>query len=270
MNVVCVGDCAVDRYVNLGLDRPGGITLNFAVNLRRLLLPQHSVKVISPVGRDAEAALVQKAVRDHKLDAHLPVRDGRTAVQWIDQQPSGEKIFFRYDEGVLADFRIGPAELQILNGADVWVGNVYRQVQGYFDSFMDAGKPRVRVVDFTNLADFEPALPFVERYADRVDVAFFGLDSAQDRLIESLGEIAASKNRVYVITLGADGSVAFEGGKRHRRPADKVEKVVDTTGAGDTYAAAFMARYLTSGDVASAMADGGREAALKVGRVGAF
>ena len=30
VRITAVGDCGVDRYLNLGRDRPGGITLNFA------------------------------------------------------------------------------------------------------------------------------------------------------------------------------------------------------------------------------------------------
>ena len=35
MRITAVGDCGADRYLNLGRDRPGGITLNFAANARR-------------------------------------------------------------------------------------------------------------------------------------------------------------------------------------------------------------------------------------------
>ncbi|MCC7442576.1 MAG: hypothetical protein IT285_13140 [Bdellovibrionales bacterium] len=270
MRVVCVGDCAVDRYVNLGLDRPGGITLNFAVNLRRLMDASHSVEVLSVVGEDAEAAIPVAAAREHGLVAHLEARPGKTPVQWIDQEPTGEKIFFKYEEGVLGGFRLGPRELGVLEGAEVWVGNVYGQVQGLFDSFMQAGPPRMRVVDFTNLADYDSPGPFVERYASRVDVAFFGLNPSQAGLIAELGGIAAKHGKLFVVTLGDQGSLAFEGNREHRCPVVPVERVLDTTGAGDTYAAGFMSEYLRGAGVAAAMATGSREAALAVQRVGAF
>ena len=47
MRVVGVGDCGVDRYLNLGLDRPGGITLNFAVNARRVFPATDPVGVVT-------------------------------------------------------------------------------------------------------------------------------------------------------------------------------------------------------------------------------
>ena len=53
-------------------------------------------------------------------------------------------------------------------------------------------------------------------------------------------DIIAGKVRVAAITLGAKGSVTLSEGKRYEVPAVAVEKVVDTTGAGDQYAAGFL------------------------------
>ncbi|WP_432265031.1 adenosine kinase [Croceicoccus esteveae] len=44
-----------------------------------------------------------------------------------------------------------------------------------------------------------------------------------------------------VVTRGARGAVAVTGGERFEVPAEPVEKVVDTTGAGDSFAAGFLA-----------------------------
>jgi len=65
-------------------------------------------------------------------------------------------------------------------------------------------------------------------------------DAAGDRLA-AIVEVAA-------VTRGADGSVVLSGDQRVAVPACPVDKVVDTTGAGDQYAAGFLlglARGLT-------------------------
>jgi sugar/nucleoside kinase (ribokinase family) len=46
--------------------------------------------------------------------------------------------------------------------------------------------------------------------------------------------------------------------------------VVDTTGAGDTFAAAFLSEYVRSKNVARSLNRGAEEAAATVQRVGAF
>jgi sugar/nucleoside kinase (ribokinase family) len=48
------------------------------------------------------------------------------------------------------------------------------------------------------------------------------------------------KVKIAAVTHGAEGSVILSKGERLRVPAERVEKVVDTTGAGDQYAAGFM------------------------------
>ena len=78
------------------------------------------------------------------------------------------------------------------------------------------------------------------------------LDTAIERLL--------SQVRTLVFTRGAAGALAFEGGVRSEVPAIAVQQVVDTTGAGDLFAAGFLAarckghgieRQLISGGIAA-------------------
>ena len=50
----------------------------------------------------------------------------------------------------------------------------------------------------------------------------------------------AARTRICAITRGETGSLVLAGGASHLIPAYPVEKVVDTTGAGDQYAAGFL------------------------------
>jgi len=72
------------------------------------------------------------------------------------------------------------------------------------------------------------------------------------------------------VTLGAQGSLALGGERRLACPAVEVPRVVDTTGAGDTFAAGFLREYCASRDAARSLARGAEEAATSVQRVGAF
>jgi fructoselysine 6-kinase len=269
MNVVCVGDCGVDRYVPLGLDRPGGITLNVAVHLRECL-PAARITVCTAVGGDDGATLVIDAIRRSRVHACVTRLDGTTPIQYIAIDPSGEKRFIEYDAGVLHKFRLGPAERTVVSASDLLVTTVFAQVEGLFESVMSTPTSGLRSVDFTNLSDLDQGVGFVSQYADRFDIGFFGLLRTDAALIDALEEIARTHGRLFVVTLGPDGSVALGGPHRIAQRALPVPTVVDTTGAGDSFAAGFLAEYYASRDIASSLARGSAQAARTIQHIGGF
>ena len=268
--MTAVGDCGVDRYLNLGTDRPGGITLNFAANARRLFAPDDQVGVVTALGTDAEGRLVRRAIAACGLEAEVATLEGSTSLQLIDRHPSGEKIFVRYEEGVLGRYRMGPEERAVIARSDLLMAVVYSQVEGLFDSVMESPSPGLRAVDFGDMGGVTGGPALVERYLDRFHVGFFGLTQAQGDLIASLEGLARSSGRLLVVTLGAEGSLAFMADVRLECPAVTVPEVVDTTGAGDTFAAGFLSEYCRTRRVRESLAEGARCAAETVQRLGAF
>ncbi len=85
-------------------------------------------------------------------------------------------------------------------------------------------------------------------------------------LPEIFGEFAG---KILVITDGERGSYAYFEGKVFYQPALKVDKVVDTTGAGDAYTAGFIASFLKEKDIKKAMQSGSRYAAKILEKLGA-
>jgi sugar/nucleoside kinase (ribokinase family) len=270
VRITGVGDCGVDRYINLGSDRPGGITLNFAVNAKRLFPTTDTVGVITALGNDPESLLVRRALKVFDLDTCLAECAGATSIQYIDQQPSGEKVFVRYEQGVLGDYRVGVLEREVIASSDVLMAVVYAQIEGFFDSVMEAPSPGLRAVDFGDLAGVTGGVGLVEHYLDRFHLGFFGLTTADVDLIGHLERLARKGRRLLVVTLAEDGSLALGGDERIACPAVPVSRVVDTTGAGDAFAAGFVREYAESRRIAESLAGGARNAAEAVQRLGAF
>jgi fructoselysine 6-kinase len=269
MNVACVGDCGIDRYVSLGVERPGGITFNVASHLRRCLPAGTRVTIITAVGNDPAAAIVRDALSRSGCESSVTVLEGATPIQYIELEPSGEKHFLKYDEGVLRAFRIAAREREIVAGSDLLATTVFKHVEGLFDSVMAIPSAGLRAVDFTDLRGVGDGLELVSRYVDRFDIGFFGLRADQTQLVDGLERIAAASGRLFVVTLGADGSMALGSNRRIFQPAVHVDRVVDTTGAGDSFAAGFLAEYCASRDVTSALERGASEAAHTIQHLGA-
>jgi len=270
MRITAVGDCGVDRYLDLGRDRPGGITLNFAANARRLFPAGDTVGVVTALGTDPEASLVRRAIAELGLEACVADIEGATSIQYIDRHPSGEKIFVRYKQGVLGHYRLGAGEREVIARSDVLMAVVYAQIEGFFDSVMGSPSPGLRAVDFGDLSGVTGGVGIVERYRQGFHLGFFGLSASDEALIDALETRARRQGQLFVVTLGADGSLALGGEQRLSCPAVEVAEVVDTTGAGDTFAAGFLREYCASRDAARSLARGAEEAAASVQRVGAF
>lgn len=82
-------------------------------------------------------------------------------------------------------------------------------------------------------------------------------------------ELPYLDKRVLIVTDAAKGSYGYFGDRFIYQEAVKPKKIIDTTGGGDAYTAGFIAQYIKSGNVESAMLSGARYAGEKLGRIGA-
>jgi fructoselysine 6-kinase len=270
VKIVCAADCGVDRWDDRDLDRAGGIGLNVAVHVRRLCAPGDTVTVVAPVGDDAGADLVRGAAERTGVEECLDVVPGATPVQHIRVAPDGERIFERYDEGVLAGFRVSARQRDAIARCDLLATAAFGQGLEFFESVM-ACRPRgLRAVDFTNANDVGEPVAFAERWASELDVGLFGLQRSDTVLIDALEAVAQRTGRVFVVTLGPEGALALGRGPRIACAARRVEHVLDTTGAGDAFTAGFVCEYVRGGDVLRSLARGSEAAAATLGHLGSF
>ena len=269
MEIVCVGDCGIDYYLPTGERHFGGITANFARHASDAFPDGDIVRIVSCTGDDAGAGIVRSALADTGIDCHLTRLSGQTPVQYIEIEENGEKRFVRYDEGVLRDFRFSREQKNVIENSELMVAPVYLQIVGLFDELMSIetrGQVSVDFADFLQHPDFE----LLEKYIHRIDIGFFGLTIADNNAMDRIRLLASRHQKLFVVTLGEGGSRSFFNNECFDSPAVAVEEVIDTTGAGDAYAAAFLSRYCHGASIQESMQCGSALAAKVVAQIGSY
>ena len=108
---------------------------------------------------------------------------------------------------------------------------------------------------------------------DQADIVFANeleiMALYETQSFEEAAEYAARDVAVAVLTRGAAGSVAIAGDDRAAVPAEDVGRVIDTTGAGDLYAAGFLHGWATGRDLETCARLGGLAAAEVISHLGA-
>lgn len=104
----------------------------------------------------------------------------------------------------------------------------------------------------------------------KVDVLLANLEEAHALTGEAdpwrAAEILLNTAKTVIVKLGADGAIGLTATTRAQVPALSVGRVVDTTGAGDSFAAGFL---LSNGSLEESLTSGAKVAAACVVSVGA-
>jgi len=256
--VAAVGDNTIDCYV--GRDSHsyvGGNAVNVAVQLTRLGRPAWYFGAVGPdaAGQQIRETLVRVGVG---VDG-LVVLPGRTSTSQIRVSAHGVRHFEAEDFGVCDGYLPDDGALErIADCAAVHIGLMpgAEPVRSYL-----AGRG-VLVSQ-----DCGVTLP-VESYR-WMGIAFCS-EEATGRPAEQIAQDAVAGGAVLaVVTRGAEGSLAFNGRTWWRVAAEPVD-VVDTTGAGDAFAAGFLDARLSGADVDQAMAAAALHAARTCALLGAW
>lgn len=107
-----------------------------------------------------------------------------------------------------------------------------------------------------------PVLPNIAQLPlDLVDVLILNEIEAQS--------LQPKNNKITLLTQGAEGVTVMMNGSSMHYPALPVQRVVDTTAAGDTFIGFFMAEYLHTHDIAASVNLATRAASLCIQQAGA-
>jgi fructoselysine 6-kinase len=268
--IAFMGDLTADIYVESKTVKYGGAALNSSMWGHRLGAISMA---LSAVGSD----VVGKGLFAYMQKQDLPLvgvqkkRGSTSAIEIF--LKDGERKYGTWKPGVLHDFHLRPKDKTLLKTLDAVVITVYPQYVHVLAELAawkekQTGKRPVFVINYGDLREFESSLEVVYKYLKLADIVVFGLDKDTDELL--INEIRdMSDNRICLVTLGKYGSLAWANKQSFVQSAQEVD-AVDTTGAGDSFLAAFLLSLLTTGDIQQSLQKGTALAARVVTQVGAY
>ena len=242
---------------------PGGSAANLAVWAKRCGL---NTRFIGKIGRDrfgqlAREDLIKENIEHHfvETDAHLT---GSVAV-FVDQ--TGERSMV---SGHGADFYLIPSELprNVITSSN----HLHLTAWSFFtDPPRSAARMAAQLAQQNNLTvSFDPASfqmiseMGVEQFLSwtkdlAIDIFFPNYDEGRvltgcdepEAIVRALATIYT--DALIILKLDADGALVFDGKTATQIPP-ATNNLVDATGAGDSFAGAFLAHYLQSNSLVDA------------------
>ena len=107
---------------------------------------------------------------------------------------------------------------------------------------------------------------------DNVDLVFCNFDEAkmfsQSETMADVSSFFKDYGKKIVMTSGAEGAYFFYNDDVSHQPSKKIENVIDTTGAGDNFAAGFLDFYLSGKSVDEALINGNTRAVEVIQQLG--
>ena len=285
LRLLVIGDVAWDIFIRpegdlvRGSDvlgtvdvMPGGAAANVAVWARRL---GADVTLIGKIGDDILGTLMHTHLRSEGVGRHvITVPGGVSTRVGILVSADGEHSFvidhtkvLRFEEGDAPPSLLDAADAVFFNGYDIFLA----RSTGFLTALLaDARKRGIPVL-------FDPSsFALIQAFGasrlmegvGRVDVLLAN-DAEADALREGrpLAALEACAT-LAVVKQGPGGASAYGNGAAWHAPAHPVQ-VVDTTGAGDAFDAAFIVEWLTRRDIAAALEAGNRLGAHVAAHLGA-
>ena len=250
MKVACFSVACVDYYSQIKQSFVGGNSLNQCINFRTF---GHTTAMVGAIGNDAKGKKVYDYFTERGVDiTHLHQEEGVTASNEMYVDESGERFGIKgaWVDGVYGDYRLSPDDWDFLSGFDIWA--THANAPDYREALTRKTPQQFLAVDFLALEDWE----LLEASLGIVDIAYFG---GTPEMSSILSRFAKEKDALIVLTLGAEGSIAFKGSQMFRQQALPCDKVVDTTGCGDAFQVAFTSSYIHDRDIPKALLAGAQK-----------
>lgn len=244
--------------INECFESLGGCSANVAAGLARQNM---QVSHYTVTGNDLIGQWIKQKHEDEGIGTNLiEICDCKSDLSFIlVDENSGERTIFHHKE---ADekFEFDPDKLSKTDW--IYIGDIFGDWEKIISEITGkaaaekisvAFNPRQNMISADNKKLFE--------LFGLCEIIFLNKDEAIEIIVNHnsqlesqdeeylLGELKKSGGRIFALTDGERGAWASDGKSVEHVDAIKIDKVVDTTGAGDAFASGFLAAYIKGKDL---------------------
>lgn len=239
LRVIGIGDNVCDKYQHLHLMFPGGQALNVAAYCS---MKGHEAAYLGVFGTDLVAQHVQETLKKLNVDfSHARKVEGENGYAVIDLV-NGDRVFVTSNRGGVLrtnPIQLTQADLDYISGFDL----IHTSNNSYLDAELSklSSLGRFLSFDFSGTWKDEERTRQICRWIDCGFLSCSGL--SENEVKEQLLKINKYGCGLVVATMGSEGAMVWDGNGFYQARAKPVE-VLDTLGAGDSFAAGFLMAYL--------------------------
>lgn len=273
-NLVIGGKYVADYFC----EELGGGATNVAIGVQKMGL---KTAIIAKIGETRFKPLIVDLLKKHGVSTHAcQFHDSYIKISTILLSPNGERTIINYEtphEHIIN----GPSDLlKFENTKVLYMSNLpyvpldeRRRILSHAHA-----KGAVTIVNLGS-KDCKRTLQQVVSLLHNADIIILNAHEFADLIKHSYDKVNLKSNvlkyipefvdKHIIITDGSHGSYAYHQGTIIHQPAIHTDKIVDTTGAGDGFTAGFIAEYIKTSKVDTALKAGAEYAVKIIQKVGA-
>lgn len=235
VKILGIGDNVCDKYVHSGLMYPGGQALNFSVYTKMLGGDSSYMGVF---GNDEVAAHIIKTLNELQIEykrcRQYEGENGYARVNLVD----GDRVFLNSNKGGVLNkypIQLDKEDLKYIKEFSL----VHTSNNSYFNSQLSKLKELGIPIsyDFSNRWN---QLELIEEVAPFITYAFLSCGSTEEDEVKKIcKKIFSYGCKLVIATRGSLGAMVYDG-RTFYFQTPKLVEAIDTLGAGDSFAAAFL------------------------------
>lgn len=279
LDILALGTCNADFLMNVpnfsGADDEvditnlsislGGSATNFAVAVSRLGL---NSGIMARIGMDHYGKFIASELKKEDVNTErLVFIDEKTGMAFIAIEPDGERSIYTF-MGANSKFKLEKDDINCIRCSKIL------HVTGMYIEVVEEASKHAKLLSLnpgTLLSSY--GMKALEKILKRTHILF--LNKKEVSLLTGMGCDKGAELLVetgvplVVVTLGRDGSKVYSEEGQIYSPATELN-VLDTTGAGDSFAAGFITAFFNKKEIKECLKQGNQSASICVTNLGAL